>query len=346
LAPANVIEGLETETRSLPLPFMTTSLAVSPRHLALPQCCLFAPTELQISPVCSQEEFTRIGQALSAIDTADGLWQCDFAAYAMRRWGDEGLKLASEATKLANHYLKRFARIAEVFPPARRRAELKKTAYVKLLPFVGEEGFDSWLADLDLTNVSNRSLYLLAIAEFGIPDPKTKQPKRRSVSVRETLWARLAPHSLSKNVSALVELILENWLACPLSERALVTADLELRRQKHTQRARDAKARKRKAAKAEMRVKKETEKAQGQAAKQAKKADRPANPTVGNEPADTARPTYAERRGRASRAAAERKKQTEAPKSKAEEEARTMAELLAQAKGLGEGLREQAPSVA
>jgi hypothetical protein len=80
---------------------MTSALTVQQRHLSLPDNCLFAPTELQISPSLSQPEFSRLGKALASVDQASDLWACDYAAAGKKRWGDDGLKLAAAATKLS-----------------------------------------------------------------------------------------------------------------------------------------------------------------------------------------------------------------------------------------------------
>jgi hypothetical protein len=218
---------------------MSTSLTVQSRHLSLPECALFNPVALEISDACTQDEFSRIGRALSALGTADQLWECDLAWFAKRKgW----LKIASEATGIGvTHLEKRLARVAEVFPPTRRYSHLRKTHYVKLIAFADQPLLHPWLATLaDREHISARSLYLLAVEEFGAPDPKTNDSKKRQVALREDIWARLSAHALSKNISSLVELILKNWLDCPQSERELIVADLELRRQKHNEAARRA----------------------------------------------------------------------------------------------------------
>jgi hypothetical protein len=255
---------------------MSTSALVSqPRHLALPECALFNPVALEISDACTQDEFSRIGRALSALGTADQLWECDLAWFAKRKgW----LKIASEATGIGvTHLEKRLARVAEVFPPTRRYSHLRKTHYVKLIAFADQPLLHPWLATLaDREHISARSLYLLAVEEFGAPDPKTNDSKKRQVALREDIWARLSAHALSKNISSLVELILKNWLDCPQSERELIVADLELRRQKHNAAARDARERgkeqRRAEREAEMRArqeKREAEKLSQKAEKQA-----------------------------------------------------------------------------
>jgi hypothetical protein len=326
---------------------MSTSALVSqPRHLALPECALFNPVALEISDACTQDEFSRIGRALSALGTADQLWECDLAWFAKRKgW----LKIASEATGIGvTHLEKRLARVAEVFPPTRRYSHLRKTHYVKLIAFADQPLLHPWLATLaDREHISARSLYLLAVEEFGAPDPKTNDSKKRQVALREDIWARLSAHALSKNISSLVELILKNWLDCPQSERELIVADLELRRQKHNAAARDARERgkeqRRAEREAEMRArqeKREAEKLSQKAEKQAfyeaeavKRAAEKAERKAEREAAMKAR--NAEKI--AAKAAAREKKEAEkAPQKeqiaafKAAERVRKEAELMAQ----------------
>ena len=217
---------------------MSSSLMVSAPRPSLDSIAhipgaLFCPTELQIGPTTTRAEYERLGKALAALETADDLWMCDFTLWGLTRFGrDEGLAIACAATKMSKHYLGRCARIAQVFTPDRRRPELNKTHYMKLLAF-DQEKIDGWLPTVDLKNVSARSLYLLAVDAFGKPDPKTQSPQGKSVWVREDLWARLAPHAPSRKISTLVELILEHWLASPQTEQEIITADLEQRRVKH-----------------------------------------------------------------------------------------------------------------
>jgi len=131
-------------------------------HLSLPECALFDPTELQITAVTSQSEFVRIGKALSAIDDAFGLWQCDFSLHAIRMWQGKGVELAAAATGLSEFFLKRCARIAEVFPPRRRYPNLNRNHYRVLLPFE-QSKLDAWLPTVvDKKRLSARALRALA----------------------------------------------------------------------------------------------------------------------------------------------------------------------------------------
>jgi hypothetical protein len=166
---------------------------------------------LRISNDCSQSEFSRIGQALSAIDTADGLWQSDFALYAQRRWKDDGLELAAAATGLSKFFLKRCARIAARFTPEVRFPKLNRNHYRVLLPFKKAD-IDGWLPSVaDQKNLSAKSLRALAVEKFGEP-VTAKQPQKHAVQIRAELFARLAQHSPTRKVVMLVEQILEDWL--------------------------------------------------------------------------------------------------------------------------------------
>ena len=208
---------------------------------------MFSPTELQIGPSTSQDEFVRIGKALSAIDSASDLWQCDYSLHAMRRWGqDDGLTLAAKATGLSKFFLKRCARIAERFTPERRYPSLNRNHYRVLLPFK-QEDIDAWLpAVADQKRLSAKSLRALAVEKFGEP-VTAKQPSKHAVQIRETLWTRLAQHAPSRKTVVLVELILESWLAKPESEQAIILASEELRREQKRERSQRRRGRLRKA---------------------------------------------------------------------------------------------------
>jgi hypothetical protein len=190
---------------------------------------MFSPSELVIGPSTSQDEFLRIGKALSSIDTASDLWQCDFALHGMRSWGtDAGLALAAKATGYTRHFLKRCARIAERFTPDQRYTGLTRNHYRRLLPFDAEQ-IDAWLPTVIHERLSAGSLYALAVDKFGRPEKSRKYESRHSLWVTGSLWARLAPHAPSKKVTTLIELILEEWLEKPADAHAIVLAIDELR---------------------------------------------------------------------------------------------------------------------
>lgn len=257
---------------------MPTDLAVSPRHLSLPECALFNPTELRISEDCSQDDFRRIGCALTALGTAEALWSCDLAYFATQR-GDHWVAIASEATGIGKtHLKKRLARGAEVFPPARRFPKLKKTHYVKLIGFADQPRLHEWLKTVaDSEHLSVRSLFVLAVTEFGAL-PKTQPPKKKAIHLREDLWARLAPHAPSRKISVLIELIIENWLQRPQTEQEIIKADLEQRRQYHNanQRAQNEKKKVERAAvhKAELERKAEARQAERERRENEKRSER------------------------------------------------------------------------
>jgi hypothetical protein len=228
---------------------MSASLIVqrpSLSSLAVPGA-MFSPTELQIGLSTSQDDFVRIGKALSAIDSASDIWQCDYSLHAMRRWGqDDGLTLAASATGLSKFFLKRCARIAERFTPERRYPNLNRNHYRVLLPF-DQAQIDAWLPTIaDQKRLSAKSLRALAVEKFGEP-VTAKQPSKHAVQIRETLWTRLAQHAPSRKTVVLVELILESWLAKPESEQAIILASEELRREQKRERSKERRARKPKA---------------------------------------------------------------------------------------------------
>jgi hypothetical protein len=195
---------------------MSAALTVQPRHLALPECAMFAPTELAIPASISKEDFRQLGAALSKVDSASDLWSCDFALHAQRTWEDEGLDLAASATGLSKFFLKKCARIASVFPPARRYPQLKRDHYRILLPF-DQAQLDAWLPTVvGEKYLSAKSLRALAVETFGEP-VTAKQPRKRNVSIRCELYARLREHSPSQKVASFIEQVLSDYLAAAQS---------------------------------------------------------------------------------------------------------------------------------
>src|SRR5271156_1316188 len=115
---------------------MSNALVVSQRKLALPDCARFNPVALEISGSCTQDEFRRLGAALVALDTADGLWTCDLAQFAITRWGkDEGVELAHTATGYTKGTCKKLAYIAARFTPEHRPDGFTRAHFKALLPF-------------------------------------------------------------------------------------------------------------------------------------------------------------------------------------------------------------------
>lgn len=194
---------------------MSEALAVQQpqRHLQLPESCLFAPTELQIGATLSKDDFGRLGKALSAVDNASDLWQCDYSLYAVKRWGEAGVEIASAATKLSKFSIKSFARIAERFDPSRRFANLTCYHYRNLVCFP-VEFTDAWLPTIVEKNFSAKTLRALAVEAYG-SDPKSGQAKKnpkRSVAMSEILYSKLKELSPIPKTALFIEQILEEWL--------------------------------------------------------------------------------------------------------------------------------------
>jgi hypothetical protein len=189
------------------------ALTVQQRHLSLPSQCLFAPTELSIPASISKSEFSRLGRALSQIDQADALWRCDYALAGIQQFGKEqGLALAAEATKLTEFNLYKCSFVARKFPPHKRFPSLLFSHYRDLLPFP-DEFLDKWLPENADKKCSPRSLRALAVAAFGRePHTGKPKPKKRAISIRAELFARIQQHSPTQQVHQLVEEILESWL--------------------------------------------------------------------------------------------------------------------------------------
>jgi hypothetical protein len=216
----------------------STALAVqrqSLTSLSVPGA-LFSPSELVIGISTSQDEFVRIGKALSSIDTASDLWACDFALHGMRHWGkDEGLALAESATGLSQHFLRRCARIAERFTPEKRYAGLNRNHYRKLLPFDAAQ-IDAWLPTVNFERLSAGSLRALAVEKFGKPEKSHElRDKGHGLYIRESLWATLAPIATSRKVVPLIEMILEEWLKNPPDAQAIVLAVDESQRRRKSE---------------------------------------------------------------------------------------------------------------
>jgi hypothetical protein len=242
---------------------MSAALTVQPRHLTLPECCLFAPTELQIGASLSQTEFSRLGKALSSVDQASDLWACDYALAGQKRWGDDGLKLASEATKLSIGYLKVGARIAERFDPARRFPNLTRHHYRCLVPFP-VEFTDAWLPTVIDRNLSAKLLRAVAVEAYGSDPCKCRaQDEYRSILIRQVLYARFKELSPAPKVSVFIEEVLTDWEnnATPETQARVAAALLAREETRHQQRRakRNVKKAEKLAAKEKLRAQREAE---------------------------------------------------------------------------------------
>jgi len=229
---------------------MDTSLTVADRrHLALPDFCLFAPTELQINPSLSQTEFCRLGKTLSSVDQASDLWACDYALAGRKRWGDEGLKLAAAATRLSVGYLKVSARIAERFDPARRFPNLTREHYRGLCCFP-VNFTDEWLPTIVEKGFGARTLRALAVEAFG-SDPKAgySKNKKRAISLPEVLYASLKECSPIPKTVVFIEQILADFVNNATTEqKERITAALSTRDADKVRQRRKAKVKKGKVA--------------------------------------------------------------------------------------------------
>ena len=248
---------------------MSTALAVQHRRLALPESCLFAPTELSIPETLTQNDFSSLGKALSSVDQASDLWACDYALAGQKRWGDEGLKIAALATKLSVGYLKVSARIAERFDPARRFPSLTREHYRGLccFPVVFT---DTWLPTVVEKGFGAKTLRALAVEAFG-SDPKAcyAKNKKRQVSIPETLFAHLKELSPIPKVAVFIEEILLDFVSNAVPEqKARIAAALLTREEANHQRHR-AERNEKIAAKAAARDKIEAEKLAQKEEKQA-----------------------------------------------------------------------------
>jgi hypothetical protein len=191
---------------------MSSALVAQPRSLDLPLGALFSPTEMQIGPSTSRAEYHKLGAGLRKLDNASELWTADFSLFGLRTWGKEqGLQLAHDATGLSKFFLYKSSFVAARFTPEHRLPGYKYSAYRELMPFPPEWAY-VFLSRHVSEKLSSRSLRALAVKEFGSEPYKTKQPKKRNVSIRCELYVRLAQHSPSQKVATFIEKICEEWL--------------------------------------------------------------------------------------------------------------------------------------
>jgi hypothetical protein len=190
---------------------MSEALAVQQRHIAIPECAMFSPCELVIAADCSQSEYERVMRAVCAIKTANALWVCDAALWAIERFGKkEGLKIAAEASGLGDAILYRHSLVAREFPSERRHADYSYIHFRRMMPFPRSWSY-AFLECHAGEGLSSRTLRSLAVSEFG-SDPTTgKAPKSRNVGIPDDLYARLRPYGNQK-VSVLIIRILSDWL--------------------------------------------------------------------------------------------------------------------------------------
>ena len=185
----------------------TSALTVQQRHLALPEACLFAPSQLSIPRSISKEDFLVVAAKLKTVANAEDFWLADAAHFA-KKW-DDGLQLMAETVGRTKYHLVRVAQVAERFVAARRFSYT--VAHLRwLMPFP-DEFLDRFLPSAANLNLSVKALRARAENEFGENPYKPKKPKKRNVPLRADLWARLSEHAPTK-VSALIDFILEDWL--------------------------------------------------------------------------------------------------------------------------------------
>lgn len=177
----------------------------------MPSVHVTAPDELTIPADCSQKEFVRIVRAIAALGNAHDMLVADAALFAIEHFGKEkGLSLMCSATGYKDFTLVKSARVSREFPPSKRVAGFTFNHYRRLLPFEREWSV-GFLKRNAGKNLSSRDLYALAVAEVGEVPYKKKQPKKRAVRIRESLYAKLRPFSGEK-VSHFIEGLLEAWL--------------------------------------------------------------------------------------------------------------------------------------
>jgi len=174
--------------------------------------CLFSPTELQIAAGTSELDFIRIIKAVAALDQAEDAWKGDASLFAIKTWGlKHGLEVTASATGYRTFSLRKMAHVAEEFPPTKRINGFSFAHYRQLLPFPREWSYEFIVRHAG-EHIPSNSFRAQAELEYGGNPCKSKQPKKRSVLIREDLYARLRPHSANRKVHILIERVLEEWI--------------------------------------------------------------------------------------------------------------------------------------
>jgi hypothetical protein len=218
---------------------MSAALTVQHRHLAIPESCLFSPAALSIPAAISKEEFQKLGAALVALDTADGLWTCDLAHFAITRWGkEEGAEIARAATGYTACTVRKLAYIAERFTPEHRPDGFTRAHFKALLPFP-QDWLNTWLPTVANRRLSASGIRALAIEAFG-SDPSQRPMRRtRAVRIPTSLFTRLAEVSPTRKVSTLAEAIFIEWLCkSPEEQQFCIAVAAEHKRQEKNERER------------------------------------------------------------------------------------------------------------
>jgi hypothetical protein len=141
----------------------TSALTVQQRHLALPEACLFAPSQLSIPRSISKEDFLVVAAKLKTVANAEDFWLADAAHFA-KKW-DDGLQLMAETVGRTKDHLVRVAQVAERFVAARRFSYT--VAHLRwLMPFP-DEFLDRFLPSAANLNLSVKALRARAENEFG-----------------------------------------------------------------------------------------------------------------------------------------------------------------------------------
>jgi hypothetical protein len=79
------------------------------------------------------------------------------------------------------------------------------------LPFPREWGYE-FIKRHAAEHIPSSSFRALAEKEFGGDPYKNRQPRKRSVLIREDLYALLRPHSPNRKVHILIERVLSEWV--------------------------------------------------------------------------------------------------------------------------------------
>jgi hypothetical protein len=240
---------------------MTNALTTQTRSLAIPESCLFSPAALSIPAAITKEDFQKLGAALVALDTADGLWTCDLAHFAITRWGkEEGGALACTATGYTKSTCKKLAYIAERFTPEHRPDGFTRAHFKALLPFP-QDWLNTWVPTVANRRLSAKGIRALAVEQFGSDPSQRPSKKTRAIHIQATIFEQLRELNQTQP-SALAEAIITAWLGKSPEEQSdclAVAAESKRVQKNERQRKRNAKKAEREAEKAAIRDKREAE---------------------------------------------------------------------------------------
>jgi hypothetical protein len=175
----------------------------------------FHPTTLDIEAGIPEDDWLKIGRALTAVCQAAYWWVGDWLQYGFKTFGKKTtFDLAQQATGYTRAQLYGCAFVAKRFPPQRRVDALTffhHRCVCKYPPTVA----DRVLAEAAELGLTGRQTKEAAQLESGQQKSPASKPERKSVTI--TLWPEtydvLVRAAGEKSLDWLISEILESWLA-------------------------------------------------------------------------------------------------------------------------------------